>query len=352
MAGTQRAEPAARAEPPAADEDKVQAGAGRWAAKLGVAAVAVVVTLVVLNYAFLLGGYLSGHQRMYMFDSLLGWRVRPNLEAARVPYITYTDMHGFRILPNEPRDTQSFDVMLVGDSFCFGSWYSAEDSVAGLFKLAHPRLRIANTAVPGYGTDQELLALQRYAPLLKQGGLVILLTYVNDFDDIRDRWEEVREKPWFTMDGGQLVLQTPDSLVNRFFWSAHIFSVSAYLTSLAIGIQPAIYGDDAYAATLYTALVQRMAAVVRARGGRFVVLYAGGRETNTPPGRRWTAVARSGAAQVGAAFFALDDRNQVDRSMYAPDKIHWNAQGNHAIYNFIAPRLEPLLQPDSAQPSG
>jgi hypothetical protein len=345
MARTQRAEssPQSQAEA-AANERETHAATGGWLSKLGVAAAAIVATLVVLNYAFIAGGYFSGHQRMYMFDSLLGWRVLPNLEAARTPYITYTDVHGFRILPNEPRDTQSFDLMLVGDSFCFGSWYSAEGTLAGLLKLKHPAMRIANTAVPGYGTDQELLALQRYAPMLKPGGAVILLTYVNDFDDIRDCWEEVREKPWFTFDGDHLLLQRPDSLANRFLWSAHIFSVTAYLASLATGMQPQIYGDDAYAARLYTALVQQMAAVVNARHGRFIVLYAGGREANTPPGRRWVVVVREAAAQAGANFFALDDHNQVTRSMYAPDKIHWNLEGNRAVYNYIAPRLEPLLE--------
>lgn len=319
-------------------------GSGGWLAKLGAVLAGTVAMLVFLNYAFLAGGYFTGHQRMYMFDALLGWRVLPNLEAARTPYITYTDVHGFRILPNEPRDTTIFDVMLVGDSFCFGSWYSAEQTMAGLLKMNHPALRIANTAVPGYGTDQELLALRRYAPMLKPGGVVILLTYINDFDDIRDRWEEVREKPWFAMDGTQLLLQRPDSWLNRFFWSAHIFSVSAYLTSLAFGLQPRFYGDDAYAARLYTALLEQMAAVVRARHGRFIVLYTSGRNALMPDGRRWAAVVRDATARAGSTYFSLDDQNPLGSAMFAPDKIHWNAAGNRAVYDYIAPRLEPLLQ--------
>ncbi|HEV3113876.1 MAG TPA: GDSL-type esterase/lipase family protein [Candidatus Binataceae bacterium] len=320
-------------------------------AKLGAALAGTVIMLVILNYAFLAGGYFTGHQRMYMFDALLGWRVLPNLEAARTPYITYTDIHGFRILPNEPRDVRTFDVMLVGDSFCFGSWYSAEQTLAGLLKLNHPALRIANTAVPGYGTDQELLALQRYAPMLKPAGAVVLLTYTNDFDDIRDRWEEVREKPWFTMDGDGLVLERPDSWFNRLLWSAHIFSVSAYLTSLAFGLQPRIYGDDAYAARLYAALLEQMAAVVRARHARFIVLYTSGRNARTPEGRRWAAVVRDAAARAGATFFSLDDQNPLGPAMFAPDEIHWNAAGNRAVYDYIAPRLEPLLQGNTAAAS-
>jgi hypothetical protein len=315
--------------------------------KLGAAAAGTVLALIVLNYAFLAGEYLSGHQRMYMFDALLGWRVLPNLDAARTPYITYTDAHGFRILRGESRDANVFDVMLVGDSFCFGSWFSAEQTLAGLLKLHHPALRIANTAVPGYGTDQELLALERYAPMLKRGGTVVLLTYINDFDDIRDRWEEVREKPWFRLDGDNLVLQRPRSWLNRLLWSAHVFSVTAYLTSLAFGLQPQIYGDDAYAARLYEALLERMAATVAARRGSFVVLFTAGRSADLPAGRRWQAVVRDAAARAGAKFFSLDDQNPLGPAMFAPDKIHWNAAGNRAVYEFIAPRLNPLL-PDYA----
>jgi hypothetical protein len=241
--------------------------------------------------------------------------------------------------------------MLVGDSFCFGSWYSAEQTLAGLLKLNHPGLRIANTSVPGYGTDQELLALRRYAPMLKPAGAVVLLTYLNDFDDIRDRWEEVREKPWFRLDDDGLALHRPDSWVNRLLWSAQIFSVTAYLTSLSFDLQPGIYGDDAYAARLYAALVKQMAAVVRERHGRFIVLYTSGRNARIPPGRRWAAVARDAAARAGAKFFSLDDQNPLGPAMFAPDQIHWNAAGNRAVYDYIAPRLEPLLHSDTASAS-
>jgi hypothetical protein len=314
-----------------------------WLTKLVLAALGTATALIALNYAFLAGGYFSGHQRMYMFDAVLGWRVLPNLNAARTPYITYTDAHGFRILPGEPRDTAAYDVMLVGDSFCFGSWIRVEETLAGMLKGGHPGLRIANTAVPGYGTDQELLALRRWAPMLKRGGTVILLTYMNDFDDIRDRWEEVREKPWFRMNGDSLMLELPDSWVNRFFWSAHIFSVTAYLTSLAFNLQPRIWGDDAYAARLYSALLQEMARTVRTRSARFIVLYTSGPNAGTPAGNRWAAVVRGAAAKSGADFFSLDDQGPLDAAMFAPDKIHWNAAGNRTVYDYIAPRLNPLL---------
>ena len=37
--------------------------------------------------------------------------------------------------------------------------------------------------------------------------------------------------------------------------------------------------------------------------------------------------------------------------MFAPDQIHWNAAGNRAVYDYIAPRLEPLFQAYTAAES-
>ncbi|MGO9057786.1 MAG: hypothetical protein ACLQU2_10445 [Candidatus Binataceae bacterium] len=305
----------------------------------------VVATLIVLNLAIVFGMYLTHHDVMYRYDSLLGWRVLPNLHAAHTPYISYTDAHGFRILPGEPVDTRECDVLMIGDSFCFGSWLSAQYTLAGRLKLAHPALRIAKAAVPGHGTDQELLALERYAPMLKRGGTVTLFTYLNDFDDIRDRWNEVREKPWFDLKGGGLVLNRPQSAVNSVLWSMRVLGVMAYAGALAFDLQPRIYGDDKYAATLYMALVERMAAIVRQRGGHFVVLYTSGRDARTINGRQWAGVAQKAAARADAEFISLDaNTSALGPEMYIDGDIHWNAAGTLANYNYLAPRLDALLR--------
>ncbi len=317
---------------------------GGWLGKLALVIVSLIVTMALLNLAIVFGMYITHNDLMYRRDPLLGWRVLPNLRGAHCPYLTYTDVHGFRIVPGEPADTQIYDVMMFGDSFCFGSWLSAEYTFAGHLKLAHPLLRIANAAVPGYGTDQELLEAERYLPMLKQGGTVVLFTYINDFDDIRDRWNEVREKPWFEIADDGLVLNRPDSLVNSFLWSARVFGVLAYAGSLALNAQPRIYGDDNYAARLYAALVERMAAMVKQRHGRFVVLYASGRAARSAKGRQWAEVARQAAAHAGAAFISLDENiSALGANMFIDGDIHWNAAGNRANYTYAAPRLESLL---------
>jgi hypothetical protein len=320
-----------------------------FAAKLLLVVVSVVVTLTVINFVILAARHLTGYERMYEFDPLLGWRVLPNLNGARTPYITYTDAHGFRILPNEPRNGRTCEVLLLGDSFAFGSWLSAEDTFAGLLKLNYPQFRIANASSPGYGTDQELLVLDRYAPMLQMGGVVILFTYINDFDDIRQHWNEVRKKPWFDMDEHRLTLQRPESLLNTLLWSAHVLGVIAQLWCLATDEEPRTYGDDLYAARLYRLLIERMAAIVKTRQARFVVLYASGRFAGTAAGRRWAEVARASAIGAGAAFFSLDDYSHASAAqMYIKDDIHWTAAGTQLNYAYLAPKLAPLLSPQTA----
>ena len=321
-----------------------------FSAKLVLVIVSVMVTLTVIDFVILAARHLTGYEQMYEFDPLLGWRVLPNLNGARTPYITYTDAHGFRILPNEPRNGRTYDVLLLGDSLAFGSWLSAEDTFAGLLKLNYRQLRIANASSPGYGTDQELLVLDRYAPMLQMGGVVILLTYINDFDDIRQHWNEVRKKPWFDMNEHGLTLQRPESRLNTLLWSAHVLGVIAQLWCLATDEEPRTYGDDLYAARLYRLLIERMALIVKMRQARFVVIYASGRFAGTAAGRRWAAVARASAIGAGATFFSLDDHPGAGRAqMYIKDDIHWTAAGTLLNYAFLAPKLMPLLSPQTAQ---
>jgi hypothetical protein len=320
-----------------------------FSAKLLLVVVSVAVALTVLNFVILAARHLTGYELMYEFDPLLGWRVLRNLNGAHTPYLTYTDAHGFRILPNEPRNGRSYDVLLLGDSFAFGSWLSAEHTLVGLLKLNYPQLRIANASSPGYGTDQELLVLDRCAPMLRAGGVVILLTYINDFDDIRQHWNEVRKKPWFDIDEHGLALRRPESRLNSLLWSAHVLGVIAQLWCLATGQEPRTYGGDRYAARLYRLLIERMAAIVKTRQARFVVIYTSGRFAATAAGRGWAEVARTSAIGAGAAFFSLDDRSDAGAAqMYIKNDIHWTVAGTMSNYAYLTPKLAPLLNPQSA----
>ncbi len=265
----------------------------------------------------------------------------PNFNGGLGPVPIYTDVHGFRILPDEPDGVRSYDVILLGDSFAFGSLIRASESFAGLLKLRHPGLRIANAGVIAYGTDQELLTLRRCAPMLKDGGLLILLTYINDFDDIRHRG---RDRPWFSLNGRALVFHPPAYWLNRLIWSSSAVRLTLDRLCTLMDCTEPLCCDDAYAARLYAALVEQMELVAQQRHAHFVVLYTSGKEANSATGKRWAAVARATAAAAGVKFLSLDANPGAARpDMYIAGDIHWNAAGHHFNYLYAATELDPLL---------
>lgn len=72
-----------------------------WLMKFTLVVASVVATLIVLNLAIVFGMYLTHHDVMYRYDSLLGWRVLPNLHAAHTPLPIPTPT-GFASCPESP----------------------------------------------------------------------------------------------------------------------------------------------------------------------------------------------------------------------------------------------------------
>lgn len=309
--------------------------------------------LAAVNVVVIVSAHLVRRDPIFLYDPVLGWRLIPDLEGARKPYYVYTDIHGFRIDADEPRARAEYDVMMLGDSFCFGSGVEAYETLAGLLRRDHPRWRIANTGEPGYGTDQELLMLSRFSTLLRPGGAIVLLTYYNDFEDIRARWNEVNEKPWFELSGGQLKLHPPDSPWNTLLRSLRAISVTAELAYRAVDPPRALYGDDAFAARLYEALVRRMVAIAEQRDASFVVVYTSGRAAGTDEGRKWARVTEATAAHLGAGFISLDDNPAAARAdLYTAGDIHWTPEGTRVNYAYLAARRDQLgmtLEPKPAR---
>jgi hypothetical protein len=312
----------------------------KWAEYL-VRITSVLIALAIVEFLVMRVSHWVLHDHIFAYDPMLGWKLKSDLVDARKPYRVDTDVHGFRILPGDPRANIRFDVILLGDSFAFGSGAEVGDTLFGLMHRAHPEWAIADTGVPGYGTDQEYLMLDRYAPMLKPGGTVVLLTYINDFEDDRLHGIEVSEKPWFDFDGGRLRIHRPHSLLNWIRWHWTTLYVIEYMAWEARGAPKwRVHGDDALAAALYDEFVARMARIVRERQGRFVVVYFSGKETGTPAAREWYASARDAAAHADVRFISLDDDPEMARrDFYIPGDIHWNPAGVRAAYEYLARRL-------------
>jgi hypothetical protein len=133
------------------------------------------------------------------FDAQLGWKLRPGLRTDMVT-TNSAGMRADREFPVE-RQPGRRRLLLVGDSFTFGSDVRDSETFAAI--LARGALRdwdVMNLAVPGYGTDQQILMLEqvglRYRP-----DVVILGFFVRDFSR-NTLWFRSYAKPLFTPAAG------------------------------------------------------------------------------------------------------------------------------------------------------
>jgi len=133
------------------------------------------------------------------YDALLGWRHRANRLG---PFVT--GEYGVRMNSAAIKPLASNAILAVGDSFTAGSevdehqTYSAQlETITGW--------PVINGGVGGYGTDQMILAAERFIPLFHPAMIVVGIL---DNDILRSRYRTYggAPKPWFEVKpDGELV---------------------------------------------------------------------------------------------------------------------------------------------------
>lgn len=118
------------------------------------------------------------------FDPELGYSLNPNLDmrfdTAEFRTSVLTNSHGFR---DDEASLDDPDVVFLGDSFCFGWGVEGAETCESLFET-ETGLKSLNMGVPGYGTVQQFLLLQRYSEKVDvTGKTAIFLLFFNDFRD-------------------------------------------------------------------------------------------------------------------------------------------------------------------------
>jgi len=144
-------------------------------------------------------------------DPRLGWRLR---EGWRGPFslphrTTRVDIsdQGLRDESYPPRAAPGRRrVLLLGDSLAWGFGVEKRESFDTLLEDRLPGVEVVNEAVPGYGTDQELLLLEEQG-LGFHPDLVLLLFHPNDL--LNNTWPRQYgyPKPVFRIDGSGLRLE-------------------------------------------------------------------------------------------------------------------------------------------------
>lgn len=155
-------------------------------------------------------------------DSVLGWSGIPgahtvdafgqvhDINADGLRDDDWADMLA-AIVPGRTRT-----ILLLGDSLTYGLCIAKDErlgeQLAALYAADGVSAQVFNTAMPGYGTDQQYLALLRHIDRVKPAA-VVLYFCANDFGDAAlpyDHRDPRRRcyKPWFD-DQGRLALNSP-----------------------------------------------------------------------------------------------------------------------------------------------
>lgn len=142
---------------------------------------AIELVLRVLDLRFLRDGARPGYAFVYRYDADLGWAPVPNAHAAFTGSRTVevrNNSIGLRDIEHDRGGTPK--ILFVGDSFTWGFDVETKDRFTEILRTRMPQADIVNAGVPGYGTDQELLLLEKIWDAVRPD--VVVLMYCSDND--------------------------------------------------------------------------------------------------------------------------------------------------------------------------
>ncbi|MFI5120228.1 MAG: SGNH/GDSL hydrolase family protein [Thermoanaerobaculia bacterium] len=143
-------------------------------------------------------------------DPELGWTLRENVSGVSSDEPWQADLAtnalGFRDVNHGEKATGVTRVVVLGDSFVFGSGVKQDEPVTRrLAALLGPSFEVINLGVPGYGTDQALLTLRRWGPRLSPD-IVLAGFFWNDVMENASAEMYGMQKPRFVLAKGSLSL--------------------------------------------------------------------------------------------------------------------------------------------------
>jgi hypothetical protein len=140
--------------------------------------------LRLVDFRDLRDGHGRGYPSVFRHDAELGWFPVPNavgpFQGSRTFNVANNSL-GLRDVELEA--TLRPTVLFVGDAFLWGYDVEVQDRFTELLRKDLPGLNIVNAGIPGYGTTQEYLLLQRLWDVLKPDVVVLVVCAGNDRDD-------------------------------------------------------------------------------------------------------------------------------------------------------------------------
>lgn len=127
-------------------------------------------------------------------DSDIGWTLIPSktthLEWESYDYTLSANSLGFPgPEPSKTTDPETFRIIVTGDAFSSAEGVDTDQSWPRLLEInlsnedPGRKVKVMNFAVTGYGPNQYVAVLDKYAPVYRPN-LIIVETFVNDFQDV------------------------------------------------------------------------------------------------------------------------------------------------------------------------
>jgi len=312
--------------------------------------------------ALLYVSFVAERGRLFEPDPDLGWALIPDLDRDRRTgsgerWNVRTNGRGFRSLDEDLRPEAARRVLILGDSFAFGEGVRLEDRFDSRLAELHPDWSIVNQGVMGYGPDQQLIAARSDIAKLREGDLLLIVSYVNDFFDLLRRDHSGRAKPWFELQDGELVAHPPRiGLIERIRDRSYLLARA--FRALEDPSPKLTLGDARTSGHLYRRLIQSETTDAVARGVSVLIAYHGRSFDDTWHPTVKLAVdqaLRRSCSTQGISCVDLDSdlMGSSDRP-FQPDG-HWNARGNAIVAERLArvlARLQVLPSASRAPASG
>jgi hypothetical protein len=117
-------------------------------------------------------------------------------------------------------------IAFLGDSFTWGMAVREEERFSAVIEARRPGWDTLNFGIPGYGTDQSLLAWRHVAARIRPR-LAVLTVYQNDYGDNLHAVRYGRAKPYFALAGDRQIVLRNVPVAENDFWRTGLFNQAA-----------------------------------------------------------------------------------------------------------------------------
>jgi hypothetical protein len=239
-----------------------------------------------------LGNIVNDKDRFCRFDQDLGWVPRENMTWGKKGDLVHLNQFGLR----GPDDVQQRRhpgrrrVLVLGDSYVWGVGASQEELFTNP-EVYGTNDELINCGVSGYGTDQEYLFYLLRCQKFDVDQVALAFTLYNDVENNLNPKQYGYLKPYFTLNGGQLVLHNDHvrySRLENFFrnlnqesrvWNVGRAGFQEFFKTLLrkrtkpLGTDIVVSDADRKGIELTLAILKKLKEAVEARHADFYVIF-------------------------------------------------------------------------------